>query len=494
MLSKQINLSNYDPIQLNPLLMPIHFLSDSENPGTEAVEEKQTSALRKFYEDLIEPYNDAIKSGSEAAIASYLKCLKQEEVSNQTTVQDVEKVQNIEKVQKHVIETLQSHLSYNKRISVVNDCRAPCTCCYVIPPYLLQKVHQTDQIREDHLIDSIPAHVKPKKPTFHSKVRHLTERVNRRSAQRANPEYQASGKVALTNQLEAHAFPGKEPSITIYDAQYKEKLPGRFVASNTSRQKAIKKDKMAKKVLKAATDVHEFWLKNFNLNSFDDKGTEIRSTIHFGKNFANAFWNGKQMVFGDGDKYLSNFADLSVVGHEFGHAVTGNKLNYQGEAGALNEHLSDVWGSLIEQYKKKQTANQADWLIGKGVIKVDGQRFPLRSMKAPGTAYYSPQIGQDPQPSHYSQRYTGLEDNGGVHINSGIPNKAFYLFADAQGGHAWEKAGRLWYLTIQSNVIHPNCSMHEFAQTTIYTALQHYPHDYKMHQDLAHAWQTVGLV
>jgi Zn-dependent metalloprotease len=199
------------------------------------------------------------------------------------------------------------------------------------------------------------------------------------------------------------------------------------------------------------------------------------------------------MVFGDGNKHLSDFADLSIVGHEFGHAVTGNKLNYQGEAGALNEHLSDVWGSLIEQYKKKQTADQADWLIGKGVIKVDGQRFPLRSMREPGTAYYSPKLGQDPQPNHYSKRYTGLEDNGGVHINSGIPNKAFYLFASAQGGPAWEKAGRLWYLTVQSDFIHPNCSMHEFAQATIYTALQHYPHDYKMHQDLVHAWQTVGL-
>jgi Zn-dependent metalloprotease len=99
-----------------------------------------------------------------------------------------------------------------------------------------------------------------------------------------------------------------------------------------------------------------------------------------------------------------------------------------------------VFGSLIKQYVLKQTADKADWLIGEGLLTFKGQA--LRSMKAPGTAYDNDLLGKDPQPADMKHSVRTAQDKGGVHINSGIPNRAFYLVATAIGGHAWEKAGR----------------------------------------------------
>ncbi|MFX4416400.1 M4 family metallopeptidase, partial [Acinetobacter baumannii] len=87
---------------------------------------------------------------------------------------------------------------------------------------------------------------------------------------------------------------------------------------------------------------------------------------------------------------------------------------------------------------------QADWLIGAGLLipKAGTNRTALRSMKAPGTAYDDPILGKDPQPATMAGYYTGGGDNGGVHINSGIPNHAFYLAAIAIGGNSWDVTGK----------------------------------------------------
>lgn len=467
MLSKQLELTNgISP--LNSLMLSIHSRSDSsENLTTEECEESQSPEIQKLQIDLNEPYNDTIKNSCDAAIASYLKSLPQEGSQNHHSTE-------IGRLQQHVVDTLQNSLRREHRISVIEDCRKPCTCCYIVPPYLLQKVHQVEQIREDLSIGQVSGggclDVKEKSLRMKRKVRNISARAAKKPSSQP------------------------EAPISVYNAQHKERLPGKFVTSNTEEQSSKRVGSTARKVLNEAQQVHHFWLKNFGLNSFDGNGGEIKSTVHFGHRFANAFWDGEQMVFGDGDKYFQNLTQLSIMGHEFGHAVTGDKLNYEGEAGALNEHLSDVWGSLVVQFNNRQMAHQATWLIGEESLHVGNKKYAIRSMKSPGTAYDSPILGKDPQPSHYSQRYKGEEDNGGVHINSGIPNLAFCLFALAQGGYAWEKAGRLWYLTMQTEgLIQPNCTMHEFAQATIYTAIKHYPTDYKMHQDLTNAWKAVGL-
>jgi Zn-dependent metalloprotease len=130
----------------------------------------------------------------------------------------------------------------------------------------------------------------------------------------------------------------------------------------------------------------------------------------------------------------------------------------------LNESLSDVFGSLVEQYAKQQTVEQADWLIGAEVV--GPQLAPaLRSMKAPGTANQ-----YDKQPKDMDGFVVTNRDNGGVHTNSGIPNRAFYLTASALGGYAWEVAGRIWYAAMNDARLRPNSRFAAFAQATIRAA------------------------
>jgi Zn-dependent metalloprotease len=155
-------------------------------------------------------------------------------------------------------------------------------------------------------------------------------------------------------------------------------------------------------------------------------------------------------VYGDGDgTVFSRFtASIDVVGHELTHGVVQHTsgLEYYGESGALNEHFADVFGTLVRQHRKKQAVKKADWLVGKEIMVPAPTRKALRSLAAPGTAYLNdPFLGDDPQPSHYAKRYTGTGDYGGVHINSGIPNHAFYLAATAAGGRAWQTVGPIWY-------------------------------------------------
>ena len=164
--------------------------------------------------------------------------------------------------------------------------------------------------------------------------------------------------------------------------------------------------------------------------------------MHYGRGYDNAFWDGTQMVFGDGDGTVFNRFTIAVdvIGHELTHGVTEHTaaLVYQGQSGALNESISDVFGSLVKQQALGQDAAAADWLIGAGLFTAQVKGVALRSMKAPGTAYDDPQLGKDPQPATMADYVETTDDNGGVHLNSGIPNHAFYLAATAIGGHAWE--------------------------------------------------------
>ena len=125
-----------------------------------------------------------------------------------------------------------------------------------------------------------------------------------------------------------------------------------------------------------------------------------------------------------------------MIGHELGHGVTEHEagLEYWGQSGALNERCSDVCGAMVKQYKLGQDAASADWLIGSEVWTPTIAGDALRSMKAPGEAYDDPLVGKDPQPAHMDDYVESVQDNGGVHINSGIPNKAFYLAATKIGG------------------------------------------------------------
>lgn len=201
----------------------------------------------------------------------------------------------------------------------------------------------------------------------------------------------------------------------------------------------------------------KFYYKVFSRNSIDGAGLPLVSSVHAGVSYDNAFWQGSQMVYGDGDGVVfQRFTrSLDVVGHELTHGVVQHTsgLVYESQPGALNEHFADVFGVLVRMFKGNKKVKQAkskDWLIGAELLVPAPTRRALRSMESPGSAFVNdPDLGSDPQPKHMDD-YLDLPvtlggDWGGVHINSGIPNHAFYLAATAVGGYAWEKVGKVWY-------------------------------------------------
>ena len=168
------------------------------------------------------------------------------------------------------------------------------------------------------------------------------------------------------------------------------------------------------------------------------------STVHHRRSFNNAFWDGGQMAYGDGDgRIFSTFIEISVIGHEMSHGVIqfSGGLVYEGQSGALNESFADVFGAITRQHVEETGVHESDWLIGKGILGPEIQGEALRSMKMPGTAYSDALLGQDPQPYHMDFFVTTTDDNGGVHINSGIPNHAFFLYCMYMGGQVLGGAG-----------------------------------------------------
>jgi Zn-dependent metalloprotease len=278
---------------------------------------------------------------------------------------------------------------------------------------------------------------------------------------------------------------------TIYNAHSTENLPGDLVRSENQKPVA---DDAVNQAFDGSGSTYDFYNDVYGRNSIDGRGMRLDSSVHYSQDFDNAFWDGRQMVYGDGGQFFHNFtACLDVIGHEMTHGVTGfeSGLVYQGQPGALNESISDVFGSLVKQWVNKQTADKADWLIGEGIFINDEPGKALRSMKAPGTAYDDPDLGKDPQPAHMNNLYTGNQDHGGVHINSGIPNHAFYLTAIALGGSAWEKAGKIWYAALPHI---PSDSDFQTAANIYYTtAGSLFGADSDEQKAVADAWKQVGI-
>ena len=147
-------------------------------------------------------------------------------------------------------------------------------------------------------------------------------------------------------------------------------------------------------------------------------------------------------------------------------------LTYQGQSGALNESMSDVFGACVKQRHLGQDAASADWLVGEGIFVAGIKGKALRSMVAPGTAYDDPQLGKDPQVGDMADYVDTTDDNGGVHTNSGIPNRAFVLAAKAVGGESWSGAGRIWYAALTSGLA-ADTDFATFAAATVAAAGDH---------------------
>ena len=158
-----------------------------------------------------------------------------------------------------------------------------------------------------------------------------------------------------------------KPSISIFDCRQSTSLPGTPVANP-----AKSTDKTAVQCLDHTTKVVEFYKQVFNRNSIDDAGLSLVSSIHYGLGYNNAFWNGFQMSYGDGDGSI--FVDFTkssdVICHELTHGLTQHSLQlvYRNEPGGLNESISDVFGSMYRQWRQDQTVGRADWLIGREIM------------------------------------------------------------------------------------------------------------------------------
>jgi Zn-dependent metalloprotease len=284
---------------------------------------------------------------------------------------------------------------------------------------------------------------------------------------------------------------------TVYDARETTNLPGDKIRDEGD--PASNDDDSVNEAYDGAGDTYNLYKDVYDRNSIDDKGMCMISTVHFDVNYANAFWDGKQMVYGDGDGDV--FAKgafthcIDVIGHELTHGVTQYEANlvYSNQPGALNESFSDVFGILVKQKTLGQTADKADWLIGEGIFtsKINGKA--LRSMKEPGTAYDDPTLGgKDPQPGNMKDYVKTKKDNGGVHYNSGIPNHAFYLAAVEIGGNAWEKAGMIWYIALRDK-IRPNSQFKSAAKATVKVAGDLFKDGSNEQKAVKKAWAGVGI-
>jgi Zn-dependent metalloprotease len=301
-------------------------------------------------------------------------------------------------------------------------------------------------------------------------------------------ERTGTGQVAMLS-----AAPQGERRRTIYDAGTHRALPGRVLRTEGGRATG---DAAADEAYDAAGKTYDFYRRVLGRHSIDGKGLRLDSTVHYGAHFDNAQWNGRELIFGDGDdKLFERFTKcVDVIAHELTHGVTQYTaaLEYSGESGALSEHFSDVFGILVKQYALKLSAVKSDWLIGAGLLTSRVNGVAVRSMKAPGTAYDDKLLGKDPQPAHMRDFRHMHDDNGGVHVNSGIPNHAFYLAAMAIGGKAWEVAGRIWYAALTTK-LRAHATFRDCARATSDAAAELYGAWSEPRRAVEHAWRQVGL-
>ena len=284
------------------------------------------------------------------------------------------------------------------------------------------------------------------------------------------------------------------PARAIHDAEHTMSLPGRLVRTEAQ---AATGDIAADEAYDYLGATYRLYHDVFERDSIDGAGMPLAGSVHYGNDYDNAFWNGRQMVFGDGDGEVMNRFTIAVdiIGHELTHGVIDHEaaLVYQGQPGALNESICDVFGVLVKQHTLKQTARQADWLIGAGLFMPSVKAKALRSMAEPGTAYDDPVIGKDPQPAHMKDFVSTTQDNGGVHINSGIPNRAFYLAAVAVEGPAWEGVGRVWYDTLRDRRLRADADFAAFATLSIEMASRRFGAGSAVHKAVADAWLATGV-
>jgi len=252
----------------------------------------------------------------------------------------------------------------------------------------------------------------------------------------------------------------------------------------------------------------DYYLSVHGRRGIDGNGYKMLSRVHYGRNYNNAFWNGTSMTYGDGDgMQFRPLVSLDVVGHEITHGLTDKTadLIYENESGAANESFSDIFGSSLEYFTGSVGGRGPDYLIGEDIYVPESNGF--RNMVDPR---------EDDDPDHYSERYTGTSDNGGVHSNSGIQNHAFYLLVnggknagcDTSGsnGHTHTancdvsvtglgnaKAEAIFYRAL-TVYLFPSATFHDVRAACLQAAADLYGAGSAEYNATAAAWTAVGVV
>lgn len=363
---------------------------------------------------------------------------------------------------------------YHSPISVPN----PINC--IIPPHMLEVLAMRG--------DAKTAKAARTQLALAEKTR---EQRQEKSRLRMVPDSTTPTSAFITPAISA-ATPTHNCVREIYDGEHKAALPGKLVRKEGEGPVG---DEAVDTVYDAAGQVYDLYFHEFDRDSLDGMGMKLIQTVHHRRDYNNAFWDGNQMTYGDGDGVIfSTFVELSVIAHEMTHGVVqfSGGLMYQGQPGALNESFADVFGAIVAQYVRGEAVHESDWLIGKGILGPDINGVALRSMKAPGTAYSDAVLGQDPQPYHMDFYVATTSDNGGVHINSGIPNHAFYLFCQYIGGNAWHVPGKIWYHALQ-RLNNPYATFHNWAAQTVDSAIVLHGLGSLEVNLLRRAWKLVGI-
>ncbi|MEU1280864.1 M4 family metallopeptidase [Streptomyces sp. NPDC005805] len=339
--------------------------------------------------------------------------------------------------------------------------------CGIVPPHLLDRLARSGD----------PALAGPARRTLQADA---AQRTARRLTTVAGP-------------AGARSAAGARSRRTVYDAGNRTALPGTEVRAEGGEPVA---DATVNRAYAGLGATLTLLREAYGHESVDGAGLPLDATVHYDEKYGNAFWNGEQMVFGDGDGeiFLDFTVAVDVIAHELAHGLTQYtaNLSYFGQPGALNESVSDVLGSLVKQHTLGQNADEADWLIGAGLLAPRVTGSALRSMKAPGTAYDDDVLGRDPQPATMADYVHTGRDNGGVHINSGIPNHAFHLLAVRLGGPAWERAGQIWFDVLTGGELAVDADFASFARLTVAAAAERYGEG-EEHDAVLKAWSQVGV-
>lgn len=367
-------------------------------------------------------------------------------------------------------------------VSTIKESQQKHGCnCTVLPPYML------DKIEEYGAKNKHPELLRLVKKTRKYALENSRKQLKDYESQHEQSSSQVEGGTKASKASKA-ARTGRDPNVMVYDAKGRARFGSlseynRYTLSSQQPKKGT--SVWEGEALSAIFATLNFYWQQFNWNSIDGKGLDLIAVVNYDKSYFNAYYDGYREVFGNpsNDSRLSKWfgsftSDVDVAAHELTHGVTHYKgdLNYIGQSGAINEHMSDVFGIQIKHYffqtKGISLTKETKWKIGDHVLKPIGNKeYALRDMLNPGQGYINhPMLGSDPQPADFS-KYVPLsasDDNGGVHLYSGPLNRVFALVAEAFGGNSWEKAGVIWYQTYSK--LKPDATFVQFARANIDTA------------------------